>query len=82
METQKSYTLDWEAFGDDGDRYVVKLNIARNERCYLKIVRKEKDQHSPYHGTGVILFEDDFPFFIEALSMIMTRYTHGEGRPA
>jgi hypothetical protein len=82
METTKNYTLDWESFGEGQDHYMVKLNVARNERHYLKITRRVEDTGSPYHGTGVILFEDDFPFFVEALSMIMTRYTHGEGRPA
>jgi len=82
METQEKYTLDWERFGEGRDQYVVKLNVARNERYYLKITRRVSDKTSAYHGRGIILFEDDFPFFVEALSMIMTRYTHGEGRPA
>lgn len=82
METQKNYTLDWERFGEGTDQYLIKLNIARNDRHYLKITRRNHDTSSPYHGTGVILFEEDFSFLIEALSMIMTRYVHGEGRAA
>lgn len=82
MATQKNYTLDWERFGEGQDQYMVKLNVARNDRHYLKITRRVSDTSSRYHGTGVILFEDDFAFLIEALSMIMTRYTHGEERPA
>ena len=82
MNTLKKYTLDWESFGDEHDRYLVNLRVARNERHYLKITRKKDDPDSPYHGSSIILFEDDFGFLMEALSMILTRYTHGEGRPA
>lgn len=82
METLKNYTLDWEYFGDDRDRYVVNLRMARNQRTYLKITRKKNDADSPYHLSSIILFEEDFEFFVEAVSMILTRYTHGERRPA
>lgn len=82
MQALKNYTLDWESFGDEHDSYLVNLRVARNERRYLKITRRTDNIESPYHGSSVILFEDDFDFFVEALSMILTRYTHGEGRPA
>lgn len=82
MEANRNFSLDWESFGDMSDRYLVNLRIARNDRRYLKITRQMNDQESPYNGSSVILFEDDFQFFVEALSMILTRYTHGEGRPA
>ena len=82
MNALKNYSLDWESFGDMTDRYLVNLRIARNDRHYLKITRKMNDRESPYNGSSIILFEDDFEFFVEALSMILTRYTHGEGRPA
>lgn len=82
METTRIFSLDWESFGDTTDRYLVNLRVARNERHYLKISRKMNDRRNPYNGSSIILFEDDFAFFIEALSMILTRYTYGEGRPA
>ena len=82
MDTQQSYLLDSEHFGESAEHYFVDLKIARNKRRYLKITRKNKTPGNLYDGSNVILFEDDFAFFIEALSMVMGRYSHGEGRPA
>jgi len=83
MNTMENYSLDYEIFGDGKDRYLVNLRRARNEKRYLKITRKIGDEpESPYNNSSIILFEEDFTFFIEALSLVLRRYSCGEGRPA
>jgi hypothetical protein len=81
MSMQENFTLDSEHFGESTEHYFVGLRVAKNKRKYLKITRKNRTPGNSYDGSSVILFEDDFAFFIEALSMVMGRFSHGEGSP-
>lgn len=82
METIQKKRLDSEMFGEDGRLYFVDLMEGRNKKPYLQITRADYDKKTKYERSTVIVFERDFDFLIEALSMVLTRYTHGEGRPA
>ena len=74
--------LDSESFGENGRVFFVDLMQAKNRKPYLQITRADYKAHEKYERSSVILFEEDFGFLIEALSMVLTRYKHGEGRPA
>ncbi|MFD2871963.1 DUF3276 family protein [Mucilaginibacter ximonensis] len=74
--------LDSESFGGKGRHFFVDLVKAKNNEPYLQITRADYKDEQFYERSSVILFEEDFDFFVEALSMVLTRYTHGEGRPA
>jgi hypothetical protein len=74
--------LDSESFGVEGRHFFVDLMKAKNNRPYLQITRADYRDRTFYERSSVILFEEDFGFLIEALSMVLTRYTHGEGRAA
>jgi hypothetical protein len=69
-------------FGDEGRRYFVDLMKAKNNAPYLQITRADYKAHEQYERSTIILFERDFEFFVEAVAMILRRYSHGEGRPA
>jgi len=69
-------------FGENGRYYFIDLNVAKNNSRYLAISRSDATGENAYRRSRLILFEEDFGFFIEALSMVMGRYTHGEGQPA
>ena len=72
--------LDSELFGEGDKYYFIDLNVARNNSRYLAITRSDALAESGYQRSQLIIFEEDFGFFIEALSMLMTRYSHGELR--
>lgn len=74
--------LDSESFGVEGRHFFVDLMKAKNDKRYLQITRSDYKDKIFYERSSVILFEEDFEFLIEALSMVLTRYTHGKGRPA
>ncbi|MDB5158295.1 MAG: hypothetical protein JWR50_3002 [Mucilaginibacter sp.] len=78
MEAVKNYNLDSEMFGENGRFYFLDLNMARNATRYLVITRSDKLGENNYKRDRVILFEEEIPFFIEALSMVLTRFSHGE----
>lgn len=78
----KKRRLDSESFGEEGRLYFVDLMQAANKKPYLQITRSDYKANEKYERSTIILFERDFEFLVEALSMILTRYTHGEGRPA
>ena len=82
METIQKRRLDSEMFGEDGRLYFVDLMQGRNKRPYLQITRADYKANEKYERSSVILFESDFEFFVEAVSMVLRRYSYGEGRPA
>jgi DNA repair protein RadC len=82
MKAVSNYNLDSEMFGENGRHYFVDLNMARNQTRYLAITRSDKLEENKYTRSRLILFEEDIPFFVEALTMVLTRYNYGEGRTA
>jgi hypothetical protein len=82
METIQKRRLDSEHFGADDRHYFVDLMEARNKQPYMQITRADTKEPGQYERSTIILFERDFEFFAEAISMILTRYTHGERGPA
>lgn len=74
--------LDSEVFGEEGRLYYVDLMRAKNNKPYLQITRADHKAKEKYERSSVILFEEDFEFFVEAVSMVLRRYAYGEGRPA
>lgn len=82
METIQKRRLDSEMFGEHGRLYFVDLLKGKNNKPYLQITRADYKAKEKYERSSVILFEDDFEFFVEAVSMILRRHSHGEGRPA
>lgn len=82
METIVKRRLDSEVFGEEGRLYYVDLMKAKNNKPYLQITRADYKAKAQYERSSVILFEEDFEFFVEAVSMVLRRYTYSEGRPA
>ena len=69
-------------FGEEGRRYFVDLMQAKNNSPYLQITRADYKAREQYERSTIILFERDFEFFVEAVAMVLRRYSHGEGRTA
>lgn len=69
-------------FGEEGRLYFVDLMQAKNNQPYLQITRADYKPKEKYERSSIILFERDFEFFVEAVAMVLRRYSHGEGRPA
>ncbi len=82
MANIKNYNLDSEMFGENGRQYFIDLVMARNNTPYLAITRSDKVGDYAYKRSRVNVFEEDIPLLMEALSMVLTRYVHGEGKPA
>ncbi|MDB4920518.1 hypothetical protein [Mucilaginibacter sp.] len=56
--------LDSEMFGDEGRHYFIDLLKAKNNKPYLQISRSDTTGKNQYDRSSVILFEDDFEFFV------------------
>ena len=82
MEAIQKRRLDSEMFGEEGRLYYVDLMEASNKKPYLQITRADYKAKERYERSSIILFEDDFEFFVEAVAMVLRRYSCGEGRPA
>jgi hypothetical protein len=82
MENIQKRRLDSEMFGEEGRLYFVDLMKAKNNKPYLQITRADHQGTIQYARSSVILFEEDFEFFAEAVAMVLRRYSYREGRPA
>jgi len=82
MEAIQKRRLDSERFGEEGRLYFVDLMETKNKQRYLQITRSDFKANEQYERSTIILFERDFEFFVEAVAMILRRYSHGERRPA
>ncbi|MGF7077728.1 hypothetical protein [Mucilaginibacter sp. UYCu711] len=78
METIQKRRLDSEHFGDEDRHYFVDLMEAKNKKPYLQITRSDTKEPGQYDRSTIILFERDFEFFVEAVAMILRRYSYGE----
>lgn len=70
--------LDSEVFGNSVRQYCFDIKKARNNTSFLQITRLDHEGAKTFRRTQVIFFEDDLPFFVEAVSMLLSRFTHGE----
>lgn len=82
MKAVKNYNLDSEMFGENGRYYFIDLVMARNNTPFLAITRSDRIGVATYKRDRVLVFEEEIPLLIEALSMVLTRYSHGERKTA
>lgn len=66
--------IDSETFGEGARHYFLDLLQASNNCRYLRITRSTYDIGAAnYKRDQVIIFEEDLFFFVEALSMLLSR---------
>lgn len=75
---QVTNILDSEMFGNSERHYFFNIKKTRNDRSFLQITRLNLGGDEVYKRTQVIFFEDDLPFFVEAVSMLLGRFSHGQ----
>jgi DNA repair protein RadC len=77
QQTKFTNILDSEMFGDEREQYYFDIKKAKNQRHYLRITNRTREPDQSYNRTRIILFEEDMPFFIEALTMLLGRHATG-----
>ncbi len=80
MQNQRkklSGILDSEMFGTEKTQYYFDTKKAKSQKHYLRITRRDQQDTDTFKRTQIILFEDDLGFFVEALSMLLGRYSSG-----
>ena len=80
MENKKpkfTNILDTEMFGDEREQYYFDIKKAKNEKHYLRITNRRQEPDDSYKRTQIIFFEEDLPFFVEAISMLLGRHATG-----
>jgi hypothetical protein len=75
--TKFANVLDTEMFGDDKKQYIFDIKKAKNERHFLQITNRVGNPNEGYKRTHIILFEDELPFFVEAITMLLGRHASG-----
>ena len=75
--TQFANILDTEMFGDEREQFYFDIKKAKNERHFLQITNRKRDADEGYKRSHIILFEDELPFFVEAITMLLSRHASG-----
>ena len=71
-------TLDSEMFGHGKTRYFIDVKKACNDSHFLLITRSDRYGDNRYARRTIQVWEEGLFFFVEALSMVLTRLSHGE----
>lgn len=71
-----AHILDYESFGEGKRRFYIDLKMANNQSHYIRITRSDTVGENLYQRTQLVIYESDLPFLLEALSMLLYRYTH------
>lgn len=77
QRTKLNDILDSEMFGNEKRQYYFDIKKTKNTRHYLRITRRDQQAEDLCKRTEIILFEEDMPFFVEAVSMLLGRYSSG-----
>lgn len=77
QQTKLSGILDSEMFGTEKTQYYFDIKKAKSNKHYLRITRRDQQDTDHFKRTEIILFEDDLGFFVEAVSMLLGRYSSG-----
>lgn len=70
-----AHILDCEQFGIGNRNYYIDLKRSRTKEYYLRITRSDQLSDMFFHRTQLVVFEEDLPFFVEALSMVLRRFS-------
>jgi len=77
QRTKLTGILDTEMFGNDKTQYYFDIKKAKSDKHYLRITRRDQQEPERFRRTEIILFEDDLGFFVEAVSMLLGRFSSG-----
>ncbi|TSJ38906.1 hypothetical protein FO440_20625 [Mucilaginibacter corticis] len=69
--------LDSEHFDGECGHYFIDIKRASNANHFLCITRLHPVIDHSIRRSQVILFEEDIPFFMEAITMLLSRYASG-----
>jgi DNA repair protein RadC len=75
---QTAWVLESEMFGEGKRHYFIDVKKARNNSNYLRISRTDRVDENKYQRSQLVIFEQDMAFFVEALTMVLGRWSHKE----
>jgi DNA repair protein RadC len=75
---QTGWILESEMFGEGKRHYFIDMKKARNNSNYLRISRTDKVAENKFQRSGLVIFEQDMRFFVEALTMVLGRWSDQE----
>lgn len=71
--------VDSESFAHGRTHYFIDVKKAANDSYFLLITSSEKYDGDQFRRQTVQLWEEDLAFFVEALSMVLSRMTGDDG---
>ena len=70
--------LDTEGFGSQNRQYYLDIKQTSSRRYYLRITRRDQTAEETFQRHEIIFFEEDIQFLVEAMTMLLGRYSAGQ----
>lgn len=65
--------LDSEMFDNGREQYYFDMKRTVNQKMYLRITNRRPQNDLTYKRSQVVFFEEDLPFLVEAITMLLGR---------
>jgi len=78
QQRQRTGILDSEGFTNRNRQYYFDIKLPRDQQYYLRITRRDQVKDETYERREIIFFEEDISFMVEAITMLLGRYSAGQ----
>ena len=76
--TKPTGILDSESFNSNNRQYFFDIKQTKNKKYYLRITRRDQENDETFKRRDIIFFEEDIQFLVEAITMLLGRYSAGQ----
>ncbi|TSJ40921.1 hypothetical protein FO440_14385 [Mucilaginibacter corticis] len=77
-KTKLTGIIDSEYFFNQNRQFYLDIKQAKNKNHYLRITRRDQAKDESFTRYEIIFLEDDLQFLVEAMSMLLGRYSSGQ----
>jgi hypothetical protein len=70
--------VDTEAFTNKNREYYFDIKRSKDQQYYLRVTRRDKMNDDTFKRHDIIFFAEDISFMVEAMTMLLGRYSAGE----
>ena len=78
QQHKRTGILDSEGFTNRNRAYYFDIKQSRDQQYYLRITRRDQLEEETYQRREIIFFEEDISFMVEAITMLLGRYSAGQ----
>jgi hypothetical protein len=78
QQRKLSGIVDTEGFTNKNRQYFFDIKRSKDQQHYLRITRRDQVEAETFKRREIIFFEEDIEFMVEAMTMLLGRYSAGQ----